>query len=151
MVAHYDEHAAGNLLICLGEESALPPRRLRDEIVTKRLASASIELMHQGNVQVEVSKRARSGLLPQEQAPGSEERGYPMESSGGGQTDMTSISIDADIKAKWPQGHCSHSPGTPEELMIIAVDLLIKELGTDGARSFIGQVLSRYAAAKLPA
>ncbi|EGH10929.1 hypothetical protein A584_06117 [Pseudomonas syringae pv. theae ICMP 3923] len=35
--------------------------------------------------------------------------------------------------------------------MIIAVDLLIKELGTDGARSFIGQVLSRYAAAKLPA
>ncbi|NVL47483.1 hypothetical protein F2S75_21070, partial [Pseudomonas syringae pv. actinidiae] len=53
---------------------------------------------------------------------------------------MTSISIDADIKARWPQGHCSHSPGTPEELMIIAVDLLIKELGTDGARSFIGQV-----------
>ncbi|GBH09973.1 hypothetical protein ALP44_101343 [Pseudomonas syringae pv. theae] len=40
MVAHHDEHAAGNLLICLGEESALPPRRLRDEIVTKRLSSA---------------------------------------------------------------------------------------------------------------
>ncbi|RMO61436.1 hypothetical protein ALQ39_02394 [Pseudomonas amygdali pv. eriobotryae] len=43
---------------------------------------------------------------------------------------MTAITLDADIKARWPQGHCSHSPGNPEELMIIAVDLLIKELGT---------------------
>ncbi|RML91238.1 hypothetical protein ALQ88_04515, partial [Pseudomonas savastanoi] len=48
-------------------------------------------------------------------------------------TDMTAITLDADIKARWPQGHCSHSPGNPEELMIIAVDLLIKELGTEGA------------------
>ncbi|KPB51446.1 MULTISPECIES: hypothetical protein [Pseudomonas syringae group] len=64
---------------------------------------------------------------------------------------MTAISIDADIKAKWPQGQCSHSPGNPEELMIIAVDLLIKELGTEGARAFVTQVLSRYGAAKLPA
>ncbi len=53
------------------------------------------------------------------------------------ETDMTAIAIEADIKAKWPQGHCSHSPANPEELMIIAVDLLIKELGTDGARTFI--------------
>lgn len=68
-----------------------------------------------------------------------------------GETDMTVISIDADIKAKWPQGHCSHSPGTPEELMIIAVDLLIKELGTEGARAFIAQVWSRYATTGLPA
>ncbi|ALD99814.1 hypothetical protein A988_10439 [Pseudomonas syringae BRIP39023] len=35
--------------------------------------------------------------------------------------------------------------------MIIAVDLLIKELGTEGARAFISQVLSRYATAGLPA
>ncbi|GFM49114.1 hypothetical protein [Pseudomonas capsici] len=64
---------------------------------------------------------------------------------------MTIISIDADIKAKWPQGHCSHSPGTAEELTIIAVDLLIKELGTEGARTFLGQVLSRYSPVELPA
>ncbi|RMT04974.1 hypothetical protein ALP53_02356 [Pseudomonas savastanoi pv. phaseolicola] len=65
-------------------------------------------------------------------------------------TDMTAITLDADIKARWPQGHCSQSPGNPEELMIIAVDLLIKELGTEGARAFISQVLSRYATAGLP-
>lgn len=67
------------------------------------------------------------------------------------ETEMTAIAIEADIKAKWPQGHCSHSPANPEELMIIAVDLLIKELGTDGARTFISQVLSRYTPARLPA
>ncbi|RMQ43215.1 hypothetical protein ALQ04_02802 [Pseudomonas cichorii] len=64
---------------------------------------------------------------------------------------MTTISIDADIKARWPQGHCSHSPGTAEELTIIAVDLLIKELGTEGARTFLTQVLSRYSTAEMPA
>ena len=69
----------------------------------------------------------------------------------GDQTDMTAITLDADIKARWPQGHCSHSPGNPEELMIIAVDLLIKELGTEGARAFITQVWSRYATTELPA
>jgi len=35
--------------------------------------------------------------------------------------------------------------------MIIAVDLLIKDLGTEGARSFITQVLRRYATEELPA
>ena len=43
---------------------------------------------------------------------------------------MTTVSIDADIKAKWPQGHSSYSPGSPEELAIIGIDLLVKELGT---------------------
>ncbi|WP_122664532.1 hypothetical protein [Pseudomonas viridiflava] len=57
---------------------------------------------------------------------------------------MAVVSIDADIKAKWPQGHSSHSPGNPEELAIIAVDLLVKELGTEGALAFITQVLARY-------
>jgi hypothetical protein len=59
---------------------------------------------------------------------------------------MAVVSIDADIKAKWPQGQCSHSPGSPEELAIIAVDLLVKELGTNGAQAFISQVLARYPA-----
>jgi hypothetical protein len=60
------------------------------------------------------------------------------------ETVMAVVSIDADIKAKWPQGQCSHSPGSPEELAIIAVDLLVKELGTEGAQAFIDQVLGRY-------
>lgn len=59
---------------------------------------------------------------------------------------MAVVSIDADIKARWPQGHSSHSPGNPEELAIIAVDLLVKELGTEGALAFITQVLARYPA-----
>lgn len=57
---------------------------------------------------------------------------------------MTTISIDADIKAKWPQGHSSYSPGSPEELAIIGIDLLVKELGTEAARSFIAQVFEKY-------
>jgi len=57
---------------------------------------------------------------------------------------MATVSIDADIKAKWPQGHCSYSPGSPEELAIIAIDLLVKELGTAGAQAFIGQVFEKY-------
>ncbi len=57
---------------------------------------------------------------------------------------MAVVSIDAAIRAKWPQGHSSHSPANPEELAIIAIDLLVKELGTDGARGFISQVLARY-------
>ena len=57
---------------------------------------------------------------------------------------MAIVSIDADIKAKWPQGHCAHSPGSPEELAIIAVNLLVKELGTSGARNFMNQVFLRY-------
>lgn len=57
---------------------------------------------------------------------------------------MAVVSIDAYIKAKWPQGQCSHSPGSPEELAIIAIDLLVKELGNEAAQFFVGQVLARY-------
>ncbi|WP_077044520.1 hypothetical protein [Pseudomonas sp. KK4] len=57
---------------------------------------------------------------------------------------MTTVSIDADIKAKWPEGHSSYSPGSPEELAIIAIDLLVKELGTEAAQSFIGQIFEKY-------
>ncbi|MGF6489051.1 hypothetical protein [Pseudomonas frederiksbergensis] len=57
---------------------------------------------------------------------------------------MTTVSIDADIKAKWPQGHSSYSPGSPEELAIIGIDLLVKELGTQAAQTFITQVFEKY-------
>jgi hypothetical protein len=57
---------------------------------------------------------------------------------------MATVSIDADIKAKWSQGQCSYSPGSPEELAIIGIDLLVKELGTAGAMAFIGQVFEKY-------
>ena len=57
---------------------------------------------------------------------------------------MTTVSIDADIKAKWHQGQCSYSPGSPEELVIISIDLLVKELGTEAARAFICQVFEKY-------
>ncbi|KAI2693070.1 MULTISPECIES: hypothetical protein [unclassified Pseudomonas] len=57
---------------------------------------------------------------------------------------MTTVSIDADIKAKWPQGHSSYSPGSPEELAIIGIDLLVKELGTEAAQSFIAQIFEKY-------
>ncbi|MGE8147797.1 hypothetical protein ACQKP7_21795 [Pseudomonas frederiksbergensis] len=59
---------------------------------------------------------------------------------------MTTLSIDADIKAKWSQGHSSYSPGSPEELAIIGIDLLVKELGTQAAQSFIAQVFEKYPA-----
>ncbi|WNW10630.1 hypothetical protein RRX38_05495 [Pseudomonas sp. DTU_2021_1001937_2_SI_NGA_ILE_001] len=58
---------------------------------------------------------------------------------------MAIVSIESDIKARWSEGHSAHSPGTAEELAIIAIDLLIKELGTENAQAFISQVLSRYA------
>ncbi len=57
---------------------------------------------------------------------------------------MTTVSIDADIKAKWPQGQCSYSPGSPEELAIIGIDLLVKELGREAARAFVRQVVETY-------
>ncbi|MDB5982640.1 MAG: hypothetical protein JWQ69_3655 [Pseudomonas sp.] len=57
---------------------------------------------------------------------------------------MATVSIDADIKAKWSQGQCSYSPGSPEELAIIGIDLLVKELGTAGAMAFISQVFEKY-------
>ncbi|CAI8884476.1 MULTISPECIES: hypothetical protein [Pseudomonas] len=58
---------------------------------------------------------------------------------------MTSHTIDADIKVKWPEGQSAYSPASAEELMLIAVDLLVKDLGHDGARSYIDQVFERYA------
>jgi hypothetical protein len=57
---------------------------------------------------------------------------------------MTTISIDADIKAKWADGHSSYSPGTTEELALIGIDLLVKELGTEAAQQFIKQIFERY-------
>ena len=57
---------------------------------------------------------------------------------------MTTVSIDADIKAKWHHGQCSYSPGSPEELAIIGIDLLVKELGTEAARAFVSQVFEKY-------
>ncbi|AIG01985.1 Uncharacterised protein [Pseudomonas fluorescens] len=59
---------------------------------------------------------------------------------------MTIVTINADIKAKWPQGQSAYSPGSPEELAIIGIDLLVKELGTQAAQAFIGQVLEKYPA-----
>lgn len=57
---------------------------------------------------------------------------------------MTIVTINADIKAKWPQGQSSYSPGSPEELAIIGIDLLVKELGTQAAQAFIGQIFEKY-------
>jgi hypothetical protein len=59
---------------------------------------------------------------------------------------MTTVSIDADIKAKWPQGHSSYSPGSAEELAIISIDILVKELGTEAAQTFIKQIFEKYPA-----
>jgi hypothetical protein len=57
---------------------------------------------------------------------------------------MTSVSIDAAINAKWAEGHSSYSPGTTEELALIGIDLLVKELGIEAAQQFINQVFERY-------
>lgn len=57
---------------------------------------------------------------------------------------MSTLSIDADIKVTRQDGHSAYSPGTTEELAIIAIDLLVKELGGEAAHQFIGQVLERY-------
>jgi len=57
---------------------------------------------------------------------------------------MTSVSIDAAINAKWAEGHSSYSPGTTEELALIGIDLLVKELGIEAAQHFINQVFERY-------
>jgi hypothetical protein len=59
---------------------------------------------------------------------------------------MTTVSIDADIKAKWQDGHSSYSPGTTEELVIIGIDLLVRDLGTEAAQSFIEQVFEKHLA-----
>ncbi|MFK8331850.1 hypothetical protein M2D63_017735 [Pseudomonas sp. BJa5] len=57
---------------------------------------------------------------------------------------MTSYTIDADIKVKWPDGQSAYSPGSAEELMLIAVDLLVKDLGNEAARSFVAQVFEHH-------
>ncbi|MFJ3367357.1 hypothetical protein [Pseudomonas sp. NPDC086251] len=59
---------------------------------------------------------------------------------------MSTLNIDANITVKWPQGHSSYSPGSPEELAIIGIDLLVKELGTEAAQQFIAQVFEKYPA-----
>ncbi|MFJ4153420.1 hypothetical protein ACIQUF_01035 [Pseudomonas sp. NPDC090233] len=53
--------------------------------------------------------------------------------------------IDADIKVKWDEGQSAYSPSTPEELLLIALDLLVRDRGSEAARSFIDQVFERYA------
>lgn len=59
------------------------------------------------------------------------------------------LTLVTDIKAKWPQGQCSYSPATAEELAIISVDLLVRELGTEAAQAFIAQVFERFSQAPL--
>ena len=63
---------------------------------------------------------------------------------------MTSVSIDADIKANWEQGHGSYSPGSPEELALLSIDLLVKALGADAAHTFIAQILEKYPRERKP-
>ncbi|MCM2459959.1 hypothetical protein ACIPQ1_13190 [Pseudomonas sp. LARHCG127] len=57
---------------------------------------------------------------------------------------MSTVSIEATINAKWSQGHSSYSPGSPEELALIGIELLVKALGTEVARDFIQQAFERY-------
>ncbi|VVP34479.1 hypothetical protein [Pseudomonas fluorescens] len=59
---------------------------------------------------------------------------------------MTTVSIDADIKAKWQDGHSSYSPGSTEELAIIAIDLLVRDIGTEAAQDFIKQIFEKHLA-----
>ncbi|MBA1187671.1 hypothetical protein G7Z99_01250 [Pseudomonas entomophila] len=58
---------------------------------------------------------------------------------------MSRHSIDADIKVKWSEGQSAYSPSTPEELLLIAIDLLVRDLGGQAARTFTEQVLERHA------
>ncbi|MDD1015756.1 hypothetical protein [Pseudomonas rubra] len=58
---------------------------------------------------------------------------------------MTSHTIDADIKVKWAEGQSAYSPATAEELLLIALDLLVKDLGPEEARNYVDQVFERYA------
>lgn len=55
------------------------------------------------------------------------------------------LTLVTDIKARWAEGQCSYSPTNPEELAIISVDLLVRELGTEAARAFVDQVFERFA------
>lgn len=79
--------------------------------------------------------------------PPHERQGQVFASSPGPsrESPMSSHTIDADIKVKWAEGQSAYSPGTPEELLLIAVDLLVRDRGSEATRSFIEQVLERYA------
>jgi hypothetical protein len=57
---------------------------------------------------------------------------------------MANVTIHSRIDATWPQGQSSYSPGNPEELAIIGIDLLIRELGIEAAHVFVGQHFERY-------
>lgn len=57
---------------------------------------------------------------------------------------MNSPTLDTNIKVTWPEGHRSYSPGTTEELFIIAAELLVQDLGHEGARTFVDQVFERH-------
>lgn len=59
---------------------------------------------------------------------------------------MTTVSIDADIKAKWQDGHSSYSPGSTEELAIISIDLLVRDIGAEAAQDFIEQIFEKHLA-----
>jgi hypothetical protein len=57
---------------------------------------------------------------------------------------MANVTLHSRIDASWPQGQSCYSPGNPEELAIIGIDLLIRELGIDAAHRFVGQHFERY-------
>lgn len=57
---------------------------------------------------------------------------------------MANVTIHSRIDATWPQGQSSYSPSNPEELAIIGIDLLIRELGIEAAHGFIGKHFERY-------
>jgi len=57
---------------------------------------------------------------------------------------MANVTIHSRIDATWPQGQSNYSPGNPEELAIIGIDLLIRELGIEAAHLFVGKHFERY-------
>jgi hypothetical protein len=57
---------------------------------------------------------------------------------------MSNLSIVAAINVHRPEGHSAYAPGTSEELAIIALDLLVRDIGYEAARQFIDRVLERY-------
>lgn len=57
---------------------------------------------------------------------------------------MNSPTLTTDIKVTWPDGHRSYSPGSTEELFIIAAELLVQDLGHEAARTFVDQVFERH-------
>lgn len=57
---------------------------------------------------------------------------------------MSTVHLEAAITARWLDGHCSRSPGSAEELAILAVDLLVRELGLVAAKGFMEQALEHF-------